>query len=29
MWTLLADAGYIYKSDYKGYYDVSDECFVT
>lgn len=29
LWTLLADRGYIYKAKYEGWYNVSDECFVT
>ena len=29
LWTLLDKAGYIYKAKYEGWYNVSDECFVT
>lgn len=29
LWTLLDNAGYIYKAKYEGWYNVSDECFVT
>lgn len=29
LWTILRDRGYIYKAKYEGWYNVSDECFVT
>lgn len=29
LWTILDQKGFIYKAKYEGWYNVSDECFVT